>query len=1417
MVRRELDDKGKVPFALVGVVLIILSSMAFAMVGEINQTERDTSIYTPTRETSAAAGEAQSDFKNRAYHTVLQEIHNLTKKRDPDMTTLQGRVEDSLESYINDTYPLRTKNCIVYMDNWSANIISDMRSTLEIHENFYSQAESIEPFQASSLQEVDQANSTEFEDGRAPFYGKVLGRLEMSVLSEASGKNITYNKEFNKDVYSPVFYLRSRFSEFRGESNSSFGEVGKLIRYQLSTITQVRTLFGNASGGYGENEGDIESLLSKEDVEVAVNLALLLEAVRLYGDYDEDFAAEMGVESELEDYAQNGTIDAADIFLMHRDIKDQDVDAGKVLAQAIYPFGEDFVLDLYELFWGDEIVDPTLSEPVVDWEEMEDKGEDWAEEQVRTWLDVYREWLGIPEKLDAQEESATIRKMEGDQSPYQWECLQNPEAPRPVGGHYWVFSQGPSIFEDGTWYMESEEVSDTIDLILGDPDNENNDPEPYVLHFDDDFQNDISERTIEYYLVEESLIQKHAPDSDQPYFETLKDILQTINRSMRQRSEDIEDVEEKGFMDTISNDIADTIGTKDANFQTKPEDNRSVMINGTEYMVENEDGSIRKGLNEFRDDADDFDNRDEWWSEGAYKREYEDSNFIYHLTKETVDLWYEAVVNLYDGGVKESGRNPGSLSTDPPEEEQHSEGDSSEGSFAFRQDAMKDVNERVRDIAIPRRTRPIKIEAAWETTIGEPCWYSCERCTTYRTVTIPNDAQSTWTDQAIWDRLWEDIEDTTDQVVGEQGLLSDDQISQDLKEDMDETTDVGEYEGERSGEGDYYDFILDRIAVRTIGDDNGKENMLLNLSQENGWLQQKFNRTLRDIHRNTHVNQEETFLATNMSQPRYNWRMNRSYDRERQRVLNETFTVEFSDYLEKEEDLSIDIQYPEKGQHFVDVQGRYADEGEERTNMSWSSFQTALNVSIEGSLEVNTTTDRRNIPVGVHKSTWYNGTVGLNYNYSLPLHSAQPLESGWQTDDVDYEMTRSYFNLIEEESIDSDKPLIEDAIYISRPFMNLSRAMTDVLTRSTNSLDSFQSNLRDLPHSTLSKPLQTSRNLTRLMKTIDDISYDTYNDTAYFDFIDEQKEIISEDLPTHMDVLDYPYMGFDLEYNVQQDTIEPLYENNGTEISFTLGDEDFSYTAEQFGSSEITLTVDPSKEDRVVVTGWKNTTADNYSFDLRFPPESTSIDEINLNSIGSDLFSNITLPNLGENYTVGVGLKTTEEELPSEVEDWFETAVEKRNDSYEGFIRLSKKLLKEMHEDPEVVEELEKLGFYIDIDGDIEHRSIYWTNRTDTSEIREFSRLLINDIRGIGRNLGALNPAPSIYSRANRDMLNNYSFEILGDRGNFTRGNLGWWASAEPSIGRGRGADYLVGEVGLASLQEEKSYKKYAAISCRRS
>jgi len=763
------------------------------------------------------------------------------------------------------------------------------------------------------------------------------------------------------------------------------------------------------------------------------------------------------------------------------------------------------------------------------------------------------------------------------------------------------------------------------------------------------------------------------------------------------------------------------------------------------------------------------------------------------------------------GGVERPGNPSGSVSTSSPDEEQRSDGISHEGTFAFRQDAMKDVNQRVRQIAVPRRT--IFLDSAWETTIGEPCW-SCSTCGPMRYYISPVDASATWTDQAIWDRLWDNIQDATEEVVGEQGLLSHDQISQDLKESLDDITDVGEYRGERSGEAGYYDFILEHIAVRTIGDGSGRENMVNRLSEENGWLQHKFQeRTLRDIHRNTHVNQEELFLATNLSQPRYNWRVNRTYDRERQRVLNESFHVDFSHYLSEDNGLSIEIDYPESGQHFVDVQGRYSDDTELQTDMSWSSFQTAIEVSIEGSLEVNTTTDRRNTPVGVHKPSWYNGTLHLDYHFDLPLHSAQPLESGWRTNDVDYQMTRSYFELMDDETIQSDRPIKEDGIYISRPLMDLTRAMTDVHSRSTNTLNSLRGHLRGYPHSALSEGTRTSSDMTPMLSTLDDIYSQTYEDSDYFNFIDEQKDLIGRESEQKSE-FEYPSMGYIVNYDVDDDPLNPVYECNRTVISFELGEQQFSYEAERSGSVDLNVEVDPSQEERIVVEAEFKTMHEDFSIDMSYPPESLSSHEISLYDVESRQFSNIHMPNLGDNYNVDVGIMTRDDVLPQEVEQWIEDAAEGKENSYDGLVRFSKDLMKEMHEDPDVFEEsdVDEIGLYFHVEQDFEdpdtkQRFIYWTNRTSSGDIIRYSRLLINDMRSVGRTLGAGSPAHSLFRKVDEDMMNDYSFEIIGAEGNYTRGNLAWWASAEPSIGDGRKADYFVAELGRTALDEEEKYE----------
>lgn len=121
-----------------------------------------------------------------------------------------------------------------------------------------------------------------------PTYYHVSGGVTVR-FEDGSGKLSTSTHNITIDELVPNLspFVSTRLDEFEANGLSEFTDIGRMVRYMLTTLVRYRTIFGYGSGPY-DTEKD---LLNEGDVELAVNLAVLLEEARLFGTYDQDAVA----------------------------------------------------------------------------------------------------------------------------------------------------------------------------------------------------------------------------------------------------------------------------------------------------------------------------------------------------------------------------------------------------------------------------------------------------------------------------------------------------------------------------------------------------------------------------------------------------------------------------------------------------------------------------------------------------------------------------------------------------------------------------------------------------------------------------------------------------------------------------------------------------------------------------------------------------------------------------------------------------------------------------------------------------------------------------------------------------------------------------------------------------------------------
>ncbi len=1186
--RREFsrDRNGRIPFAYVAIVIMLLSvGVSSFMLGQDEEYSKE-----KTKESSKVTFGYQDlsslDLETKVYyimHEVLGERMTVPLDNDTkELDLIDEMVRDRLSDLISEEYP-RTEGIFnIHILEWDINVLLDEMNTSALLKETKS-------IKCGRTYVMDNSTISELETAAPPFvqatskavYFRLVGHAKYRIHNMDEDITIEKYSTFNKNVYSPLPLMKNLALRFQSDSSGEFSSVGRMIRYMITTLAQYRVLCGYAGGGYGgpNNGKEITDVITKKDVEIAVNLALLLTQARYYRDFDRETARGQtasndpgrDIEKLMDNYVNNGSVDPADLIALYTDLENLTLDPGRIFAQSIFSFADRFVWELLELFWGEEwdpegdenwdnekYFDPTLDEPIVDWEEIEGKSdtENWCKDRLMKWLEVFGKWLGITEtgdengeivKIETQQEESVVIKdiyaryrhppnagdVAGTPSGAD---LCNVAIPPPgygvpdyyvmgtdayhVDGRYYLFGDATdSTSSNKRWYVRSyvrpEESSpgDTTDarhLILGESPGVGGDegrPYTYKMICRDDWGSGVPEKTYEYYLVKESLLEKHKDytEAGLSYYNTLRFIVDALTRSMKQQPSNINNFNSKGMTDYAAYVTEVHFEERETDLSIDPKDRRSILSDDLTDIVRKDGGAISDALVDFEDFA--SQEKENWFRQGAYLNDSENPDdsgeyFLYELISETVDLWYEMLVNLYDGGYREFDEN-GDSSYGPqdgpnhwnnyeqnpnsqlPEErfqtsshETESGSDKPAGSFKFRNDALRDCYYRVMEIV---RTRDDAVEFSfsnWED-LGSSHWIwtvkgSCGQAgilygwmpSGTGIVAVPIQDQQMipresydgsgsvedltpsdepWKNslqtyaEPIWDILkngnsgqtnlanndfGEGIAVAVGNIVGwsswpettNEGLLDD--VKAELIEGsggqggLDQLTDEGTY----GSSGNSYDFNSDfyDFVKRNVGREFLPENALWDqLSQENGWLAQIIKtETFDRLQDNLDVFNIPFTSASRLNVPWEFWHGDRNTAIRNGSLFSEELVVDqIPDKLAVDSDhLDIEIKVPINGTHFVDVQDL-------EFPMSKDCFTSVWLVNISADVKYKIRNSRlSSIGLSDHDYFWYNHSVQLDIDFPVPIYSGWDLESGWQTEDIDYRMTRRYFQKSKEDT-----------------------------------------------------------------------------------------------------------------------------------------------------------------------------------------------------------------------------------------------------------------------------------------------------------------------------------------------------------------------------------------------------------------
>ncbi len=371
-------DEGRVPFSLVAVVALLLAGVSSVVVSTTDREAAQNRLEVEqVRALEAVARAVHEGVLLEARGLALEAIRSASSG-PLDPRRVNGLFAQLVHERLVPSFPREARGLAVELEDVRAGLLLESFSTMDA---VPSGAVTQESSMGAPVDAIDTARPATFgETLRTPYF-RVVGAANYTVRRGELLARVTL--PLSETVDSPFPLLQSAGAEFAASAQGSEAELARLVRYILTTAAQFRALQGFAAGAYGEPGTGTRDVLSAEDVEVAVNLALLLEELRrfravdprspaaldarhfgegagLYLDRIPEFA-DRAMGRLLEDFAAGGTADPADLFALYRGFDADPLRLNRVLAQALSAVIDQAVLRVLEYFGFDRHVDLCLA------------------------------------------------------------------------------------------------------------------------------------------------------------------------------------------------------------------------------------------------------------------------------------------------------------------------------------------------------------------------------------------------------------------------------------------------------------------------------------------------------------------------------------------------------------------------------------------------------------------------------------------------------------------------------------------------------------------------------------------------------------------------------------------------------------------------------------------------------------------------------------------------------------------------------------------------------------------------------------------------------------------------------------------------------------------------------------------------
>lgn len=368
--------KGRMSFAVVAVIILVMACYTGIYLSSINRRNADIIKSGADLKKLELAGNALgAELESGALGIASACVYKATQL-ESNASLIDGYFSKEMSRYLKAHFPFNSDDIKIDVTGYSIGIYPRHQKTMDVVESGRGPKSSGISKTCSEKTHPNTIVSGEYLETSVISGYSLSGYFNATLTSITSAAIYNTTIAVERVLATDYPFIKDKMETLKAGASGPSKDIGRLIKYILTTIAQFRVLQGYGSGkidGLSAKWPDHKTseIIKPSDVELAVNIAVILMVVKLYRTYDigalRSFdknhqlsggnAAASPIEKIISRWVTNGTVDAADIVALYLGYDKEKLAIDQIIAQGLNVMADQFILKYMDYLGVTEFAD----------------------------------------------------------------------------------------------------------------------------------------------------------------------------------------------------------------------------------------------------------------------------------------------------------------------------------------------------------------------------------------------------------------------------------------------------------------------------------------------------------------------------------------------------------------------------------------------------------------------------------------------------------------------------------------------------------------------------------------------------------------------------------------------------------------------------------------------------------------------------------------------------------------------------------------------------------------------------------------------------------------------------------------------------------------------------------------------------